>query len=157
MKNIYQALVLDKDEQFELRLIDDTFTDAANTLSVLGWEVKALVWLESAPENETNRVLSQTAANHANAYIKNEPWKFDTKGFDVEATVDTLIDYFGMDKEANRIHDMLGSCQFKVADISLYQAQKVKRKVNRMFNSHDRWCEMKYDKATRTAWYDIVS
>ena len=157
MKNIYQALALNKDEQVELTFIDDTFTDAANKLSILGFEVKALVWLEPAPEGETNRILSQSAANHANAYIKNEPWKFDTKGFDVDATVDTLIDYFGMDREANCIHDVLGSCLFEVADISLYQACKVKHKVDKMFNPHDRYCEMKYDKATRTAWYDIVS
>ena len=157
MKNIYQALALNNNEQVELTLIDDTFTDAANRLSILGFEVKALVWLESAPEGETNRILSQSAANHANAYIKNEPWKFDTKGFDVDATVDTLIDYFGMDREANCIHDVLGSYLFKVADISLYQAREVKRKVDKMFNQHDRYCEMKYDKATRTAWYDIVS
>jgi len=157
MKNIYQALALDKDEQVELTLIDDTFTDAANTLSTLGFEIRALIRLESAPEGETNRILSQSAANHANAYIKNEPWKFDTKGFDVDATVDKLIDYFGMDREANRIHAMLGSSLFKVADISLYQAQKVKRRVDKMFNPHDEYCELKYDKATRTAWYDIVS
>lgn len=157
MKNIYQALAFDKDEQVELTLIDDTFTDAANKLNVLGFEVKALVRLEPAPEDETNRILSQSAANHANVYIKNEPWKFDTKDFDVDATVDTLIDYFGMDREANRIHDMLGSSLFKVADISLYQAQKVKYRVNKMFNPHDRWCVVRYDRATRTAWYDIVS
>ena len=157
MKNIYQALAFDKDEQVEFTLIDDTFTDAANKLSILGFEVKALIRLESVPEGETNRILSQSAANHANAYIKNEPWKFDTKGFDVDATVSTLIDYFGMDREANRIHDMLGSCLFKVANISLYQAHKVKHKIDKMFNPHDRWCEMKYNKATRTAWYDIVS
>lgn len=157
MKNIYQALVLNKDEQVELTFIDDTFTDAANKLSILGFEVKALVWLEPAPEGETNRILSQSAANHANAYIKNEPWKFDTKGFDVDATVDKLIDYFGMDKEANCIHEVLSFSLFKVADISLYQAQKIKRKVDKMFNPHYRYCELEYDKATRTAWYDIVS
>lgn len=157
MKSIYQALALDKDEQVEVRLIDDTITGAANTLSTLGFEVRALIWLESAPEGETNRILSQSAANHANAYIKNEPWKWDTKGFDVDASVDTLIDYFGMDKEARRIHAMRGSSLFKIADISLYQAHKVKRRVDKMFNPHDRYCELKYDKATRTAWYDIVS
>ena len=69
----------------------------------------------------------------------------------------TLIDYFGMDKEANRIHDVLGRGLFKIADISLNQAQKVKRRVDKMFNPHDEYCELKYDKATRTAWYDIVS
>lgn len=157
MKNIYQALVLNKDEQVELTFIDDTFTDAANKLSILGFEVKALVWLEPAPDGETNRILSQSAANHANAYIKNEPWKFDTKGFDVDATVDALINYFGMDREANCIHEVLSFSLFKVADISLYQAQKIKRKVDKMFNPHYHYCELEYDKATRTAWYDIVS
>ena len=157
MKNIYQALVFKGKEQFELTLVDDTFTDVANRLSVLGFEIRALVWLEPAPEGTTNRILSQTPANHASAYIKNEPWKVDTKGFDVDATVSTLIDYFGMDREANRIHAMLGSGLFKVVNISLYQAQKVKRRVDKMFNPHDEYCELKYDKATRTAWYDIVS
>ena len=157
MKNIYQALVLDKAEQVEITLIDDTFTDAANKLSILGFEVKALVWLEPALENETNRILCKSSANHASAYIKNEPWKVDTEGFDVDATVSTLIDYFGMDEKANRIHKILGPGLFKVADISLHQAQKVKRRVDKMFNPHDEYCELKYDKATRTAWYDIVS
>lgn len=157
MKNIYQALALDKGEQVRLALIDDTFTDAANKLSILGFEVKALIWLASVPENETNRILSQTSANHENAYIRNDVCKFDTDGFDVDATVDTLIDYFGMDREANRIHDRHGSGPFKVANISLYQAYKVRYRVEKILNPHDRYCEMKYDKATRTAWYDIVS
>lgn len=157
MKNIYQALALDKGEQVKLTLIDDTFTDAANKLSILGFEVKALIWLASVPENETNRILSQTSANHENAYIRNDVCKFDTDGFDVDATVDTLIDYFGMDREANRIHDRHGSGPFKVTNISLYQAYKVRYRVEKILNPHDRYCEMKYDKATRTAWYDIVS
>lgn len=157
MKNIYQALVLNKGVQFELTLIDDTFTDVANRLNILGFEVRALVWLEPAPEGQTNRILSQTPADRATASIKNESWKLDTKDFDVDAAVSTLIEYFGMDKEANRIHDVLGSGLFKIVNISLYQAQKVKRKVDKMFNPHDEYCELKYDKATRTAWYDIVS
>ena len=157
MKNIYQALALDKGEQVKLTLIDDTFTDAANKLSILGFEVRALIWLASVPENETNRILSQSSANHENAYIRKELCKLDTEDFDVDATVSALIDYFGMDGEANRIHDMLGSSPFKVANISLYQAYKVRHGVEKMLNPHDYYCKLKYDKATCTAWYDIIS
>ncbi len=75
MKNYYQALVVKNGKQYDITLADDTFTDAANKLTVLGFTVRALVWLEPASNGEANRILNQSSADHATAVIMNKSVK----------------------------------------------------------------------------------
>lgn len=75
MKNYYQALAVKDGKKYDITLADDTFVDAANKLTVLGFTVRALVWLEPASNGEVDRIINQSPADHATAVIINKPVK----------------------------------------------------------------------------------
>lgn len=84
-------------------------------------------------------------------------WQIDTRVIDIKETVADILDYYGLNDQGDRIHKSKGWECYTVSDVSLNQAKSIKRAVDKLMNPHDQFCEMKYDKSTRCAKYDIVS
>lgn len=79
------------------------------------------------------------------------------RAFDVDVIVDKLLDYFGLDQNGNRVHELLGETLFTVPGVTVAEARRVQTRVNRMLNSVDQYCEMTYVKKDNDAYFDIVS
>lgn len=79
------------------------------------------------------------------------------RAFDVDVIVDKLLDYFGLDHNGNRVHELLGETLFTVPGVTVPEARRVQTRVNRMLNSVDLYCEMTYVKKDDAAYFDIVS
>lgn len=79
------------------------------------------------------------------------------RAFDVDVAVDKLLDYFGLDRNGNRVHELLGEKLFVLPGVTVTEARRVQTRVNRMLNSVDQYCEMTYVKKDDAAYFDIVS
>ena len=79
------------------------------------------------------------------------------RAFDVDAAVDKLLDYFGLDHNGNRVHGLLGEKLFALPGVTVTEARRVQSRVNRLLNSVDLYCEMTYVKKDDAAYFDIVS
>ena len=64
-----------------------------------------------------------------------------------KSEVDTIIAHF----------DSGSPFVYKLKDCSRSKAYSIKRAIDKQLNIHDRFCEVKYDKETQTAVFDIVS
>lgn len=84
-------------------------------------------------------------------------WQTDTRVINVKEIADDMLDYFGLDTQGDRIHEPRDCGLYEMSDVSVNQAKSVKRAVDRLLNPHDWFCEMRYNKNTRCALYDIVS
>lgn len=84
-------------------------------------------------------------------------WQIDTRAINVKEIADDMLAYFGLDTQGDRIHELRGCGLYEMPNVSVNQAKSVKRAVDKLMNPHDQFCEMKYDKSTRCAKYDIVS
>lgn len=75
----------------------------------------------------------------------------------VENIFKDMLDYFGIDKEGSYYKEARDYHLYSVSDITPELARLIKRKVDKCLNIHDRFCDMKYIKEEKTAYYDIVS
>lgn len=77
---------------------------------------------------------------------------------DREEVFKAMLAHLGYDKEGHDIGiGTGGGTRYELDCITSADANRIKRYVNKQMNPYDRYCELRYDKATQTAWFDIVS
>ena len=77
---------------------------------------------------------------------------------DREAVFNAMLAHLGYDEEGHDIGiGTGGGTQYELDSVSLADANRIKRYVNKQMSQYDKFCVLRYDKATQTARFDIVS
>ena len=119
--------------------------------------------LEEAQSSEYVNKPIAWALHQTWKYVdEREPSRVTTRvmrvNIDAEEIFKAMLAHLGYDKEG---HDLGfgtgGGTQYELNFVTLTDAKRIKRYVDKQMNQYDKYCELHYDKKEQIARYDIVS